>query len=225
MPVRGVVRSTAQAAISTDIVALITRIGFREGEKFSKGDLLVALDCRRLHAELASAEAHYQEMKVAFRSAAYLYRRNAGNRNDMQIAKARSDRTRATADAIRAQTEQCTISAPFAGRIAELGIHEHEMSVAGKPLLSIVAERDSEIELIVPSAWLTWLEPGIRFRFRIDETKTDHTGEVARLGAAVDTVSQTIKVFAKFSSHAPGILPGMSGTALSPSRSRGGIHE
>ena len=87
------------------------------------------------------------------------------------------------------------------------------MPVPGKRLISIVSEQDPEIELIVPSTWLTWLARGTRFRFLIDETRTEHIGVVTRLSASVDTVSQTIKVFARFESPASDILSGMSGTA------------
>ncbi len=65
----------------------------------------------------------------------------------------------------------------------------------------------------VPSTWLTWLKPGAEFQFQVDETDKSYVGVVRRLGAAVDTVSQTIKVFAKFAAPTPDILPGMSGTA------------
>lgn len=213
LPVRGVIRSSAQAVISTDLAARVDKVGFKEGEQFRKGDLLIAFDCRREQAELASAEAQHREMMVAFKSAMFLKKRKAGSRQDVETARARADKAAAEAEAIRAGLDRCSIVAPYDGRVAELGIHEHEMSVTGKLLFSIVAEREPEVEVIVPSAWLTWLTLGTKFRFRIDETRTTHIGVVTRLGAAVDTVSQTIKVYAKFTTSIPKILPGMSGTA------------
>jgi len=142
-----------------------------------------------------------------------------------KAGKARSDFARAEANAIRVQVEKCKIFAPFDERVAEVGVREHEMSVAGKSLFSIVAARTPKMELIVPSSWLTWLKTGTRFQFHIDDTRTNHIGMVTRLGASVDTVSQTIKVFAKFTSSVPNILPGMSGTAEFEARGRGGFSE
>jgi RND family efflux transporter MFP subunit len=211
--VRGVVRSSSQAVISTDLTARVAEVGFREGAHFSKGDVLVAFDCRRQKAELASAEAQYREMLVAFESASFLEKRNAGSRQDIETARARADRAAAEAEVIRARLDQCTITAPFDGSVAELGIHEHETPVAGTQLLFIVAKREPRIELIVPSTWLTWLKPGAEFQFRVDETRKPYVGIVRRLGAAVDTVSQTVKVFAAFTTPTPDVLPGMSGTA------------
>ena len=213
LPVRGVVRASAQAVISTDLTARVTKVGFREGGQFRMGDVLVAFDCRQYKAELTSAEAQYREMLVAFESAMFLEKRNAGSRQDVEIARAKADQAAAKAEVIRARLDQCTITAPFDGSVAELGIHQHETPVAGKQLFFIVAKREPKIELIVPSTWLTWLKPGAEFQFQVDETDKAYVGVVRRLGAAVDTVSQTIKVFAKFAAPTPDILPGMSGTA------------
>ena len=213
LPVRGVVRASAQAIISTDLTARVTNVGFREGEQFRMGDVLVAFDCRQHKAELASAQAQFREMSVAYESALFLEERNAGSRQDVEIARARADQAAARAEVIRARLDHCTITAPFDGSVAELGIHQHETPAAGKQLLFIVAKREPKIELIVPSTWLTWLKPGVEFQFQVDETNKAYIGVVKRLGAAVDTVSQTIKVFAKFAAPTSDILPGMSGTA------------
>ena len=213
LPVRGVVRPSAQATISTDLTARVASVGFREGASFRQGDVLVAFDCRHHKAELASAEAQHREMLVALESAQYLVDRDAGSRQDVEIARARADRAAADAEAIRVQIDRCVIRAPFDGSIAELGIHEHETPAAGAQLFFVVAEREPNIELIVPSTWLTWLKSGADFEFRVDETGKSYAGVVRRIGAAVETVSQTIKVFAVFSTPAPDILPGMSGTA------------
>jgi membrane fusion protein, multidrug efflux system len=225
MPVRGVVRSANEAIISTDLSALITKVGFKEGEKFNTGDLLIALDCRRLHAELASAKAHHREMKVASTASLFLKKRNASSSQDVEITRAKTDQAQAKIEAILAQIDRCKIIAPYDGRVAELGVHQHEMSVAGKPLLTIVSHQQPKMELIVPSTWLRWLKAGARFRFHVDETDRQHIGQITRLGASVDTVSQTIKVFARFVNSTPDILPGMSGTAEFQHQRRGGFDE
>ena len=112
-PVRGVVRPSAQAIISTELTARVAKVGFTEGAEFRAGDMLVAFDCRRQEAELASAEAQYREMLVALESALYLEKRNAASRQDVETARARADRAAAEAEIIRIGLDQCTITAPF----------------------------------------------------------------------------------------------------------------
>ena len=79
--------------------------------------------------------------------------------------------------------------------------------------MRIVSLRNPQIELRVPSAWIAWLDIGLRFKFKVEETGTVHTASVERVGSTVDAVSQTIKLFATFDEKIPAVLPGMSGTA------------
>jgi|GEM_PF-537909 len=213
IPIRGIVRPWARANISADVVARVMKISFKEGEAFRKGDLLIQLDCRHKKAELRSSEAHKREIMVSLKSALFLKKRRAGSRNDVDIARARVDRASADSDAIRYRLKACDIYAPFDGRIARLDIQEHEMPSKTKPFLSIVALENPQIELVVPSTWLSWLNRGKTFTFSVDETGRSYNGKVLRLGATVIAVNQTIKVFAKFITPGPEILPGMSGTA------------
>ena len=213
LPIRGVVRASSQATISTHISARVISVPFKEGEAFRKGDLLIEFDCKRQQAEFASSNATRREMQTNFNSALFLMRRNAGNKHDTDTALARLDKAKADLAAIRSRLEECKFIAPYDGRIATLNIHQYELPAAAGPLLSIVALKHPRIELVVPSNWLSWLEKGSQFRFLIDETGNSYIGEVERLASTVSTVSQTIKVYAKFIEVVEDILPGMSGTA------------
>ena len=214
-PIRGVVRPQRQATISTDFQASVAAAKFKEGDRFRKGDVLIEFDCRRHQAELAAAEAQTLEMRLALENNVTLDKYKAVGKSDLEISRARVKRTEADASGLRARLDQCKVVAPFDGRIAELGIHEHEMPAPGKPFLTIIEDQKLEIELIVPSEWLKWLKPETTFVFAIDETLSAFPARVSRIGAAVDPVSQTVKVMGFFDADAAasGILSGMSGAA------------
>jgi membrane fusion protein, multidrug efflux system len=211
--VRGIVRAIESAMISTDLQTRVVRIGFQEGERFKKGDLLVQFDCGRQMAGLAGAEAQQLEMQLTLDKYKMLQKAQAVGRNELEISEARVAKAAADTQALRAQLVQCTLVAPFDGRVLELGLHEHETAQPGKPFIGIVAEGGLEIDLIVPSDWARWVKPGFDFAFQVDETQTAHEVSVKRIGAAVDPISQTIKIVATFRVPAENVLPGMSGTA------------
>ena len=185
LPIRGVVRPSERATISTHISARIIKIAYKEGDAFRQGDLLIEFDCKRQSAELASSEASRREMFTNLKSALFLKRKNAGSKHDVDTARARLDRARADSAAIKTRLNECQIFAPYDGRISALNVHEHEMPGASDPLLSIVALQNPRIELVVPSNWLTWLKTGTQFRFLVDETGNSYSGVVERLGATV----------------------------------------
>ncbi len=215
-PIRGVVRALGQAAIGIDMPVRVARLHFHEAEAFHKGDTLVTFDCKRVEAEHAAAAAASREMRLTLESQTYLDRRGAIGQLEVEISKARADKAEAEAMAIAARLEQCRIVAPFDGRIAELKINEHEVPATGQPFLSLVDETRFEIDLILPSQALRALEPGAPFQFRIDETGIAYEAKVLRIGAAVDPVSQSIKVIAAFVAADGRVLAGMSGTAVMP---------
>lgn len=211
-PVRGVVRPINQAAISSDIRARITKLNRKEGEAFRRGDVIVEFDCRRHRAEYAAAEAAYREAKLAQDSQVYLQHNQAGAKFDVDVAKVRAAKGEAEAEALKVRLDQCAIIAPFDGRVAELTAFEHEIPQEGKPFLTLFDDSTLELELIVPSTWLKWLKPGSPFNFAVDETGVNLASTVLRVGAAVDPVSQTIKVVGSVASDRS-VLAGMSGTA------------
>ena len=214
LPVRGLVRPLNQAAIATELQARVAAVRFREGEAFKKDDVLVAFDCERQQAELAAVRAQHREMKLALDSATYLDKKGAVGRLDVEISRAKTDKAAADVAALEARIRHCTIIAPYDGRISELLINAHETPSPGKPFISVVDETTFEIDLIVPSQWLRKLAVGARFTFSVDELGTSHTGTLVRIGAAVDPVSQSVKVIGKFDTKPERVLSGMSGSAV-----------
>ena len=213
VPVRGVVRAIEQAQLSTDLIARVEKIGFRTGEAFKKGDLLIAFECERYRAEAQSAEAVWREMTFTLDSNHQLEKFRAVGRHDVEISKARVDKAEAETRSLKSRVSQCDIFAPYDGRVAELSINVYEQPQTNKPFLSIVGNGNLEVELIVPSNWLSWLKNDAAFTFRIDETARDYAGRVARIGASVDAVSQLVKVIAVLETQVDDVLPGMSGSA------------
>jgi membrane fusion protein, multidrug efflux system len=213
VPVRGVVRAIDQAALSTEIQARALTIGFREGESFKAGDLLIAFDCERYRAEAQSAEAVSREMRLTLESNQQLEKFRAVGKHDVEISRARVEKAEAEAQSLKSRLQHCDVYAPYDGRVAELSINRYEQPQPSKPFLVIVGHNRLEIEVIVPSHWLSWLAPGAALSFHVDETKRIYPARIARIGASVDAVSQMIKVIATFDSPVTDVLPGMSGAA------------
>lgn len=211
--VRGIVRARRTASIASDLAVPVARINARVGESFTAGDTLVSFDCRRHEAEHQAALAGRKEMQIALENSSYLSERRAAGKLDVAIAEARVERAAAEVAALEWRLSQCAIVAPFDGKVGELAIEEHEIPVAGRPIITILDARDPEIELIVPSRWLSWIRPGRAFRFHIDETGADMGASVSRVGAQVDPVSQSVVVFGEFLGDAAAVTAGMSGSA------------
>lgn len=211
---RGVVRASSSATLSSELTARIERLPFRTGQSFKQGDTLVSFDCSRYRAELRAAEAEVTVNVITAKQNRLLLRNRAIGSNELAISEARREQARAKADAIRVRLSQCAIVAPFDGRVSERLVDVFELPPANTPLLKIVKSKEPELDLIVPSNWINWLQPGKPFSFEIEETGTRHNAVVLHLGATVDAVSRTTKVSARLLDGGIKIRPGMSGVAI-----------
>ena len=109
-------------------------------------------------------------------------------------------------------SEMC-IRDSFSGIVVEKHVAAYETPSLNAPLYTIQQKADLEISIIIPSKWLRWVKRGTEFKFAVDETGAELKGQIARLGAEVDPVSQTIDVTGKIIGPVGGSLSGMSGLA------------
>ena len=200
--------------LSAEMDGPIKRLEIREGVSFNKSDLLVEFGCDEEMARLASARAG---LGVAEKSAKVNRRLDElGTTSIMKltIAEAKVVEARAGLETAEVKIARCKVVAPFSGRVAELSVQQHQFVKRGEELMRIVDPSVLDVEMIVPSRWLTWLRPGHRFDLALDETGQSHRAEVAEIGAWIDPVSQSVKIVARFAKPDASLLPGMSGRAL-----------
>jgi membrane fusion protein, multidrug efflux system len=211
---KGVVRASAEATITTDLSARIMELPFREGESFRKGDILVDFDCARLKSEIAALQATARAEELVFSNNRRLLARGALGANEVKVSQARSEKARAETQALATRSLACTFKAPYDGIIVQRLAQQHETPGTSQLVLRIVGTGQPEIEVIVPSGWLRWIKPQARFQFRVDESGVTAAATVTRIGATVDPVSQTTKIYGTFDLINQLILPGMSGAAM-----------
>jgi membrane fusion protein, multidrug efflux system len=214
--IRGVIKAKSEATIASRLTARITSMPYKVGDSFGAGAPLVRFDCSTIHARLNAARAATAAYQKTYETNVELDQYQAVGKNDVAVSKANLGKASAEANAIGAELRDCGIYAPFSGRVVEKIGNVQEVAASGQPLMKIQSGGALEVDLIVPSNWLTWLRRGADFAFRIDETGESVQGKVTRLGAAVDPVSKTIRITGDIAGATGPVLPGMSGSATFP---------
>jgi membrane fusion protein, multidrug efflux system len=212
--IRGVVNPQSESTIASKMTARIVAMPFAEGQSFPAGALLARFDCSQIRAQLNAAEAAATAYRKTYETNVELDQFEAVGKNEVAVSKANLGKAQAEAVAVSAQLPDCDVHAPFAGKVVEQIAHAREVAASGQPLLKIQSGRDVELELIVPSRWLTWMAVGAPFAFKIDETGSTIRGRIKRFGASVDPVSKTIRVTGIVTQRNGLVLSGMSGTAM-----------
>jgi len=210
---RGVVLPNAEVTLGAGVAAKIARMPFKSGQSFKKGEPLVVFDCARQKADLRGAQSGLTKASSVYKSKRRLKSRGAAGSQEVREAAADVATTQAAVDGLREVLRYCQIDAPFDGRVLERHADPFEIPAANAPVLTVVDDSALELDLIVPSNWLKWVKPGSEFDFSVDELGVSYRAKVARLGAKVDAVSQTIKITGEFINRPANVLAGMSGTA------------
>ncbi|WP_240702139.1 efflux RND transporter periplasmic adaptor subunit [Trinickia terrae] len=205
--------SRDEVEISSEIGAKIASLPFRDGDAFRAGQTLVSLDCSLFAAQLRKAQAEADAAAQLNHVDERLSQLHSIGEIDVDEARAKAKASAAEVAYMQATVRKCVIAAPFDGRVAKRTAAAQQFAEAGKPILTIVDTSHLELRMIVPSKWLAWLKPGHALTVHVDEVGKTYPASVARVGARVDPVTQTVDVTAALDGHAPELLPGMSGWA------------
>lgn len=197
--------------LAAEVGAKINQLPLRESASFKKGDLLIALDCSLQQAQLNKAKAALNAAEKVFTANSRLAELNSIGQVELLVSEAEVGKNRAEVESIEVQLSKCRIVAPFHGRISELKVRELQFIQAGAPIMEIIDDSALELEFIAPSKWLSWLSIGYRFSVIIDETSRSYPARITRVGAKVDPISQSIKLFAEIDGKFPELITGMSG--------------
>lgn len=210
---RVVVRAEEVASISSELNARITYLPRREGDRFRKGDVIVEFDCRRVAAERDAAEAVVKGLRSAYESQQRLLEYNAAGTAAVEQSLYDLERAQAELAGIGVRLETCRILAPFDGTVIEKGAQAHEIAQPNQVLIKIVNEARLDLVMMVPSRWLPLIAAAPRVAVDIDETGQTLEARIVQSTGVIDPVSQSARIIAEFTGPAPGVLPGMSGTA------------
>ena len=210
---RGVLKASEEAVIASGLAGRLTKAKYKPGQSFERGALLAAFDCTQQKAELSALEKAYETLSLRHQNQSHLFKAGAAGELDVSIARSEMEQAYAERDALKAHLKLCQIYAPFSGIVVEKHVAAFETPSLNAPLYTIQQKADLEISIIIPSKWLRWVKRGTEFNFAVDETGDQLKGKIARLGAVVDPVSQTIDVTGKIIGPAGHSLSGMSGLA------------
>jgi membrane fusion protein, multidrug efflux system len=203
--------------ISSEIAARISELKVRDGERFKRGQLLVSFDCEDLLNRLERARAALEKQQHIYEINTQLNNLLSVSQLEMIVSAAEVAEARADVKLGETMIGKCAIQAPFSGRAVAVNVQQHEYVVAGQPLLEILDDSELEIQMIVPSLWLQWLQSDYPFEIEIDETGGSYAARITRISGKVDPVSHSIKVYGRIVDADSRLLPGMSGNvSISP---------
>ncbi len=195
------------------MVGRIVKLNGSLGSRVTKGQLVVGMDCSESVARLKMSQAELASARETYDSKVRLKGLDAAGDIEVALAAAAVSKADGQIEMTKAQIQNCSVYAPFSGRLAKLHVKPHQGVNAGQPLFELVSDGSPRLRLNVPSKWLRTIKAGTPFKVEIDETGKTYKATVTAINSRVDAVAQTIEIEARVAGSNPELLAGMSGTA------------
>ncbi len=211
---RGMVIPRLQSTLSSPLPAIIRFLQLDKGGHFKKGQLLVSMDCSILEAQRLKVVAELEGKQLDHQARQRLFEFKSISELDVRMSLTRVRQVEAQLAVMDTRLRQCQLAAPFSGRVVKRHAHPFQFVEEGDPLLEVIDDSHSQLEMIVPSPWLSWLKRGDYLTVLMDETQKRYKARLTTIGARVDPVSQTIELRADIEGHHPELLSGMSGRVI-----------
>lgn len=205
--------------ISSSRDGKIKQIFFKNGELFKKDDVLLEYYCDGLKAEL---EAFNSEVKFASQkqlTTSRLFDLELVSNLEKIKSQVENKQTMAKHKNTKSRLGDCVIRANYDGRVVKRLANANEYTRTDRVLMEVASVGVLDVEFLLPSIWLRWVNVDAPITLTINETGQNYTGYIQRIYGEVDPVSQSIQIRAKLDNYNSPLLPGMSGKVVVNARS------
>ena len=197
--------------IRPELVGVIEKIHFNEGERVAAGALLFTLDDALIEAELNEAKANLENSRRAHRRAQELAGRHLISSADLDAATASLGVDRARAASAETRLAKTRIRAPFDGVLGLRAVSVGDYVSAGQALIDLVRLDPIELDLRVPEVVLARLAQGQAVVVAVDAYAGEtFAGQIVALAPTVDPASRSVALRARLANPDGRLRPGMS---------------
>jgi RND family efflux transporter MFP subunit len=247
--VTGTVRAKNLAVISSRLPGAVSAVLVKEGDRVTRGKLLVTVEARESTAGAAAATASVEEATrgvqeslarkkladVTFERFQKLYAEQAVSRQEFDsrqmekdvaaqaVARAEARLVQAKEGALAAGTlaGYTRITAPISGIVTAKQAEAGMTVFPGSPLVTVEEEGNYRLEMTAPESLLGKVKLGMPVGIAIDGISGEMTGKVVELSPVVDPATRTF--IAKVEVAGKGLRSGGYGRARIPVGSRKGL--
>lgn len=211
--VQVILTDAKSAVISGTMDGVMVKLPFENGDKFKKGAVLAEYECRMERAKIEEINARIRLSDRQLAAYDRLKELDAVADIEYLSVAASNAQEKALLTQAQARASLCVIKAPFDGRVKDKMASNYESVRSGRVLMEITSSEPLQVEALVPSVWLRWLNNGSDLSVYINESDKVYKAKIVRVHGQVDPVTQTAHVVAQIDGYKEELLPGMSGRA------------
>jgi membrane fusion protein (multidrug efflux system) len=156
LELQGSVQTKQNVVINAEIGGILQQIYVKEGQKVSKGQLLVKIDDGGMSQQLVQMQIQADLAKTTYERQKSLWDQKIGSEIQYLQAKSNYEGQQSAVNQMKSQLSRSTITAPFAGTIDDIITEQGSVVSPGQtPILRIVNLDDMYIKTDVPESYIS----------------------------------------------------------------------
>jgi membrane fusion protein, multidrug efflux system len=206
----GSLRSDETVILRPEVAGRVAQIGFREGERVTKGQVLVKLDDSVQQADIARARANLTLSKTKHERSEDL--RNKGFLSAQALDETLNNLKVAQADAelMEARVSKTAIRAPFSGTIGLRQVSIGDYVKEGQDMVNLESIDPLKVDFRVPELALSQVKDGQTIQITLDAIPDKaYDGKVFAINPLIDANGRSIVIRAQVPNRDGTLRPGM----------------
>ncbi|MBY6263573.1 efflux RND transporter periplasmic adaptor subunit [Azospirillum sp. 412522] len=206
----GSLLSNESVVIRPEIAGRISEIAFKEGQRVTRGSVLVRLDDAIARATLAQAQASIAFSRAELSRADQLVRQNTGPLRNREQASAKLLADEAAVQLAKAQLEKQVITAPFDGVLGLRKVSLGDFVQAGKDIVNLEDIDTLKLDFRVPEMFLPAVKVGQTVKVAVDAFGgRSFDGTVYAIDPLVDVNGRALAIRARVPNPDGSLRPGL----------------
>jgi membrane fusion protein (multidrug efflux system) len=206
----GSLRSDETVIVRPEIAGRIAQILFREGERVSKGAVLVKLDDSVQQADLDKARANLVLSKSKFERAAGLLKQGFISSQARDESENALRVAQAEVELMQARVSKASIAAPFSGTVGLRMVSVGDYVKEGQDIVNLESIDPLKVDFRVPEAALSQVRSGQTLQVTLDAIPDRaYDGRVYAINPLIDAGGRSVVIRAQVANRDGKLRPGM----------------
>lgn len=200
--VHGNVEVEENAALFAEAPGNVKKIHVKEGQKVSKGDLIITLDAAALESGIKELNASYKLVKVIFDKQSSLWKQKIGSEVQYLEAKTNKESLEQKLKTMQEQLDMYKIRAPFNGVVDDIAPRVGELAAPGFPIARVINLSKVYLEADVSEKYISTVKEGGFVEVKLPAHGETVNAKVTRSGNFINPSNRTFKVKVEFANPA-----------------------
>lgn len=190
----GTVTSKENIMISAETGGRVEAIPAHEGQKVSRGTVLVRIENEALGNQLNEARSAFNLAETTYQKRKNLWDQNIGSEIEYLQAKNTYETSKSRLAQVQAQYDNTIIKAPISGTVDDIRVKEGEFVGVGSPVVRVVDLQKVEIEAELSEEYLPNIHRGDSVKVKIPALGVSRMAPVTFVSQVINPNNRSFKV-------------------------------